>query len=83
MSGTQGDGSSGVRGTVLLTTFESKHLEKQPSAVQNGIHLTPAAERTRFINRLDVLQRKHQGGVKGTVLLTTIEHEHKGTVLLC
>jgi hypothetical protein len=45
-----------------LTTFENKHLEKQPSAVQNGIHLTPAAERTRFINRLDVLQRKHQGG---------------------
>lgn len=51
-----------VKGTVLLTTFENKHLEKQPSAVQNGIHLTPAAERTRFINRLDVLQRKHQGG---------------------
>ena len=49
---TQGDGSfvlgcqGYVKGTVLLTTFESKHLEKQPSAVQNGIHLTPVVKGT-------------------------------------
>jgi len=41
--GKASEGDEGVKGTVLLTTFESKHLEKQPSAVQNGIHLTPAA----------------------------------------
>ncbi len=69
---TQGDGSS-----VLTDWQKYKHLEKQLFTVHSGIHITPVAVKTRFINRLDVLQRKHQGGYCLWILMNFVNKWRK------